>query len=573
MNPFTLRCDKRLVFLAVFFVALALRVVFVFQWNHTPYGAMPFLDARLNDDWAQAIAQGQLLRLRAFYTSPLYPYALGALYAVFGHSLLLAGLFNALLSALFAAVLSVLAYDCFGFKSAVVTGILAAFFRPLVFYTAPILKESLLLLLLALFLMFAVRALRQNRLRDAALAGALLGFCALARGNVLLLASIVFAFGFFKWRRRFLGSGALFAIVLLLCIAPATIHNYIVSGDFVPLNYDDGFNFYIGNSPTANGANEYPPEISTDPVQEELGGIAEAREARGHDVGPSEVSTYWRDKAVDFILHNPMRDLVLLKNKFLAFWNNAEISDSYDSYSFQSDFGTLVSGPLLPFWPISCLAAFGVGAAYLKRREEVTLLAGFAFVYMLSVLLFYVTDRYRLPVVVFLLPLAGAAVPSGVWLVRAKAWRSLMAAAVLAIVFLFLGLRTAADAVDTSAILPENSDVQVFIRGALTEESRGHYAHAERLLKAAMQRYPADGVINYNYGCLKVLQGDFPAALAAFQKAIDLKPTYVLAYYEQAKIYEKIGGHAHAIASVQHGLEANPSDPLLLQALAELRGK
>lgn len=590
------------IFIAVFAVALMVRIIFVFQWNDLPYGGVPLLDAKIYDDWAQTIAAGHLLRVRAFYSSPLYPYVLGGLYALFGHNLLLAGLLNALLGALTAGILAVLTFSLFGTLAAVVAGLGAAFYLPMVFYTAPVMKEPLSLFLLALFLVFMLRLFRQSRMRDAFWGGALLGLFVLTRGNALLLAPAVLALGFWKWRHKFWTKGAVLIGAMVLFIAPATIHNYVVSGDFVLIGYDDGFNLYIGNAPMANGTNDYPPEISTDPIQEELATIWEARQAAGHAIGPAEVSDFWRMKAVDFAMRNPWHELWLMKNKFLAFWNTVESFDCYDIPFIRKNFNTVLSGPLLlPFWPIPVLAAFGAVPAWVEQRKGFVILTGLALAYMFSVMVFYVADRYRLPVTLFLLPLAGAAVPYGWKWVRAKKWKPLAGASALALVFLVLALRPPSDAVDLTAfdwgtlstvyfdlgedqetldaldkaleISAENAGSQAFVRGALVEQNRGQEDEAEKLLKDAIRLYPQDGVLEYNFGRLRAMHGDMQGALAHLQKAVGLAPTYLLNYYALARIYQKLGDNAHAVDSARHGLMVDPSDARLLAVLDELQGR
>jgi 4-amino-4-deoxy-L-arabinose transferase-like glycosyltransferase len=565
MKNIELLRNKWVVLLAIFSVALVLRFVFILQWHHTPYGSTPLLDAQSYDEWAQAISHGQLLRDRAFYASPLYPYILGGLYAIFGHSFWAASLLNAILGASTALIISLIACECFGLEAALVAGLLTAGDRTFIFYTAPVAKETLVLFLTSVFLLFATKSLRTNRSFDVMHSGISLGLCALARGNILLLAPLFLILGILSWRGKFIKNSVLFISFTFLCIAPATIHNYIVSQDFIPLNYDDGFNFYVGNSPTANGTNGYPPEISTEPLQEEYGTIAEARQALGRDVKPSEVSSYWRQKAVNFIIHNPAQDLNLLKNKLLAFWNDKAVFDNYDINSFSAHFTSLMSWPLIPFWLITCLAAFGSIAAIPKSRNDTKNLVIFSLIYMISVVLFYVTDRYRLPVLIFLLPLSGAALPALFELVKARKWLRICAAMSLAICFLFLGLKI------TPAQTPtEKLSVQALIRSALTEQSHGHEGEAERLLNAALQVYPNSGLLEYHYGRLKSMRDELPDALTAFDKAIALSPDYVLSYYEEAEIYIKLGQKEKANQILERGLKANPSDPLLQQELTRI---
>ncbi|MDP9128638.1 MAG: hypothetical protein M3N08_10320, partial [Pseudomonadota bacterium] len=127
----------------LFILALVVRLIFVVQWHGTPYGPLPLLDALAYDNWAQDIAKGHIAHGRAFYMMPLFPYLLALLYAVFGHSLWIPSILNAGLGAATCAVLADLAFGAFGFGAAVTTGVLAALYRPLIFYTPPVMKETL----------------------------------------------------------------------------------------------------------------------------------------------------------------------------------------------------------------------------------------------------------------------------------------------------------------------------------------------------------------------------------------------------------------------------------------------
>ncbi|MGE4351084.1 MAG: glycosyltransferase family 39 protein, partial [Bdellovibrionales bacterium] len=287
--------DRRGLFASVFLVTLAIRCLFVFQWTQTPYATMPLLDAKVYHEWAQAIAAGDFLRGKAFYQSPLYPYFLGLIYALFGEHFALVGVINALFEATTATLLAALTLALFESRAgALIAAGLFAFYRSAIFYTAPVMKEPLGLLLETAFLYVLYRAFQRPKVRSFFISGLLLGLAALVRGNFLCLAPIVLLYGFFLFRKSFSVKACFFVLGLMLAVAPATLHNYLVSGDFVLTNYTDGFNLYIGNSPYANGTNAYPPEVSTDPVQEELNTIWVATDELGRALSPSEVSSYWR---------------------------------------------------------------------------------------------------------------------------------------------------------------------------------------------------------------------------------------------------------------------------------------
>ncbi|MGB9153051.1 MAG: glycosyltransferase family 39 protein, partial [Alphaproteobacteria bacterium] len=169
----------RAIGIGIFLLALALRLGFALQWHELPYGDAPLWDAKGHDDWAMKILQGQFLQPTAFYSSPLYPFFLALIYQLFGHSFLIVSIINAMIDSATCTMLGIIALEYFGVCAAVLTGLLAALCRSMIFYTAPVMKESLGLFLLAAFTYLFLRALRESKARDFVLGGFCLGLCAL----------------------------------------------------------------------------------------------------------------------------------------------------------------------------------------------------------------------------------------------------------------------------------------------------------------------------------------------------------------------------------------------------------
>src|SRR6266850_5243054 len=72
---------------AIFALALAVRLVHIWQIRKAPFFTVLMGDARAYDEWAQRIAQGDWLGHEVFYQAPLYPYFLGTLYRIAGRDL------------------------------------------------------------------------------------------------------------------------------------------------------------------------------------------------------------------------------------------------------------------------------------------------------------------------------------------------------------------------------------------------------------------------------------------------------------------------------------------------------
>ena len=600
-KKFLSRPSKSLVVVSVFLFALLLRIIFAIEWHAMPYGSAPLLDAQSYDDWALSIAQGRGGFSHAFYQSPLYPYLLASLYVVCGHSYFAASLLNALLDGTTASLLALISFSFYGRLAAIVTGLLATTYLPMIFYTAPLMKEPLMLLLLTIFLLMALKAIKDNHLRHYILSGVFFGLAVLARGNLLLLIPLLPFFAWRRYKKRALKGTLCFVGMVILNVLPVTLYNAVQSHSFIPLTYADGFNLYIGHSPYANGTNAYPPEVSTDPEQERLNTTWIAEDKTHKQLSPSEVSAYWRAKAIDYAIQNPLREVELLGLKSFAFWNNAESFDNYDISFIKQNFASLLNLPLTNFWLIVTLATFAIfgGAARLepKKKDLTPLLITSLIVYMLAVVIFYVTDRYRLPVVIFLLPLAGAAIPTAALLWKTKLRKRFLLAVLMSLLALGITLHKPLNASELSAfdwgvlttiyankndpasafdafrkgvaLSPENVGAQAYIRSAELEERLGHPSESEALVKKAAEIYPEDGVAIYNLGRIEAFHGNWDQAILILNRSLSLAPTYGLTYYALAVIYKKKGDTEHAQNILLEGLAANPSDERLLTLAKE----
>lgn len=389
-------------------LAFALRAAFLLQWFELPYLSLLSSDAWSYDNWALEILEDGPVRHTAFYQSPLYPYLLAAFYKVFGHQPTAVLWLQALADSFTCLLIMRIGARCFGEKEGFIAGLLAALYRPFIFSAAIPGKETLAVLGAAAFTLLALRAGESGRKRDYFYCGLAGGAAALLRSNFLLLPPALLLWASFRLKGRRLIRTAVLPLLLgtVLPLAPATLHNLAASGDPVLINYNGGFTFYLGNNPEATGAGIYPEGFSSFPPLEESQPAVIAAAAEGRALKPSEVSAFWLKKGLGFIADNPGRWLGLTAAKFFFFWNRYEIPDNYDLQFITDKFDTVLSWPLISFALAGCLGAAGL---FLCRMKEPSgLLLSLLAAYLLSLLPFWITDRYRLPALVMLLPLAGA---------------------------------------------------------------------------------------------------------------------------------------------------------------------
>ena len=143
---------------AIFSVALILRLVHVWGVSRSPFFSVLIGDARAYDEWAQRIAAGDWLGSEVFYQAPLYPYFLGAIYAVAGRDLTIVRLCQAVLGSASCVLVGLTAWRLFSKRAALIAGFGMAIYAPAVFFDG-LLQKSVLdvfFMSLALFIISAV---------------------------------------------------------------------------------------------------------------------------------------------------------------------------------------------------------------------------------------------------------------------------------------------------------------------------------------------------------------------------------------------------------------------------------
>ncbi len=576
-------------------VALLLRLLFIFQWLKTPLSQVPVVDAKMYNSWALAIASGHLLRERAFYQSPFYPYLLALIYKIFGHRQVLVFILQAFAGTATCLVIAKTAKTVFGALPGLVAGGIAAVYAPFIFQTGVLQKETWGILGFSLFVYFAIRAERSCRRSDFLLCGLMLGWTALSRGNVLLLGPLLAVWWFWRTRGAVIES-VVFLLGAMIAVAPATAHNWMVSRDFVLINYPSGFVFYLGNRASAGGLGLWPEDISAIPAQEEIDTTRIAERGVGRTLKPSQVSWFWTSRALRIIRDSPTQWLGLMSRKAWLYWRDYEEPDAYDLQFISKVFPTFLRYPLISFGVVSVLAALGILICF--RNCGLLLLITFG--YMATALLFYISDRYRLPQVVPLFPLCGAGACGFYGLLRRKEWvriyGSLFVAALvgglcwgqavpnrttneaaawgmLAGVNYDLGLyKECLDSLNQGLSLrpPEVGDYAV-TKGAVAAENLGDAAAAARLYETGARLYPRSASLYNRYGMFLFKQGRPREALLAFQRTVNIDPGAGLTFRNMFVVYSAMGDQKSALAAGRKAMELLPGDQEMSLAFKKLR--
>ena len=418
---------------AIFVVAAAVRIAALALASEYPTFRAPDVDSLVYHRMGQSFADGDLLLGRGVHQlSPGYSYFVGLIYGAFGSGPWPIRVVQLLLGFATIALILATARRLFGRAWALLPGGVAAVYGPFLFQEQQILAETLGAFLYALVLWLAVRAVMDTAgARPWLYVGMAWAACVVTRPEaiVLGLALAAFAWRALSWRERAWALGFVFGPCLVAVLA-TTLRNQVVSGEAVALTDTGGINLYIGNGPGANGTFRVPAQVHGDrgPIERFAGFHRAAEREAGHALSVRQADRHWVMATVEFMADEPVTWLGIMVRKVHLYWNARELSNVHD-YEFGRRINAVLGAPLVQFGWIAPWALVGmVLMCFLPRTVMVEAEAGrfvgvLTFATMLSVVLFFVVARYRIPAVPGLLLLATAAVRFAARLFAERHWR------------------------------------------------------------------------------------------------------------------------------------------------------
>jgi tetratricopeptide (TPR) repeat protein len=390
--------------LAVAVAALAPRIAGAVTFAASPLAAWPLVDAAYYEEWARGLAAGWD-PYPVFGVDPLYAYALGGLYALFGAHWAVPLALGAALGTASALLAHRLTARLATRPVALLVGLAAALHGPALAYDLLRLKSSLALFLTLATLETAVRAAARGPGWTLA-PGAALALATLNGAQSLALAPALIVSAVRRPRPAV-------RIALLLAPALAAIgwtwaHN-ARGGDPVPLHAGSGMILWASNNPRAWGRLTALPYVRQDTRFEVADYTAEASRRAGRALKGSEASAYWRAEAIEAWRAEPWRAVRLAVTKLGLLLNAYEWPDNYDFRALSWMFPHLALAP--GRWGLVVpLALVGLALALAGAvRPGARLIAASAVLMALPFLVTYSNARLRLPLLACAWPLAALA--------------------------------------------------------------------------------------------------------------------------------------------------------------------
>ena len=576
----------KLLLIGIAIIPLLLRLLYIAQIASTPLFHGLAMDSEAYDSFALQMLKGNFVHQDSIYLNPLYPVFLAIIYLIFGHSQFPVAVFQSVLDSSSCLIIYYIASTLFTTPVGIIAAFFYAFYGIAIFYTGILLSPTIEIFSTLLLITSLLLAERKGWLGFFLISGIVLGTVTLLRPNIGLFLLFLPLWCWTslknKWGiRRSLQGIFLLLIGFFIVSSLITVRNYMIEKR-LSISSLGGINFYIGNNPKATGLFMCPYGISDSPIEEIKSSIYYAEKETGKKLTPSQASHYWLFKGLMFIKDNPLDALFLFLKKCALFWRKEEIPLNIN-YPLSRSFAPLLQLPLISFGIIAPLALLGIILS-LRKKNSILLLTLFTFSYMLSVILFFVSARYRLPIVPSLIIYSSYALIWYMKKIRAKEINALAPSTLLlAVLFIFINKNFNCFKLHSEshynnlakiyyqqgefdeAIVTLKEALAVAPRNAETHSNLGIIYRKQGLIEEAIKEYKEATALDYhcaeahlNLGFVYDEKGLLDEAIAEFKNALAINPLLVEAYYSCGILYKRKGMLKEAMVNLNQALSLNP---------------
>jgi tetratricopeptide (TPR) repeat protein len=528
------------------------RFIYLVAYSRSPFFQVHIADALYHEQWARQILGGDIFSRKiqwALYKPPLYPYFIALSYLSSGNSNFLPMFLQVVMTAFSCLLLFQIGKRYFGALTSFVGALIYSFYFPSVYFSTEMEVPTVAVFLTLLSFTLLLGDQRILSLVTSAVVFAL-SLLALPT-NVLLLP----LYGFMLAKKqgamkRRTGKVALYCAIVLAAISPCILKNAIASDQLTFISANGGINLYIGNN------EKYDETVYLQPGYAFEEFYDEPRRVGGVD-SFADRDRYWYKKAFGFIQKHPGKEASLLLKKAALYFADYEIARNTDTYHAKAN--SIYRN--VPFVPASLILATGLVGTFLAIRIRKNLeLNTFCILQALPCLIFFVTDRYRLPSMGIWALLSGFFVASMANVISARAWRSgiaaLAAAACIAIIS------------KLNLFVLKNPEYRPhlnlgFIYETQTKYDRAieEYSTALNLVKGTKPRdIKIESELYARLGNVYMNSGNREAARTHFDEAVAVNPNSGPAYSYLGTLYDKEGQGDLAGKMFSRAIEINPWD-------------
>jgi tetratricopeptide (TPR) repeat protein/4-amino-4-deoxy-L-arabinose transferase-like glycosyltransferase len=558
------RASKIPVWLIIFLLAALVRGLYLYESSRNPTFYAPIVDSQSYDQLARQLAQGKPIAPEFFWQQCLYSFFLSAVYFFCNSSILCAKIIQALLGCVTCVLTYYLGKKLYGQTAGIIAGCIIALYGPLIFFETELLTEGLAVLWTIILLFILLNAAESRN----AVLYLVLGICSAlsiaTRPNFIpfLLAALIWLI--VLWVRQSASikklKPAMIGIIagFLLAALPIAVLNLHTTGSFSILPHTGGVNLYIGNNPDFEAVSIRPglqwQKIVDTPAKL---GLHTWREQQ----------FYFYKKTLEYIYTQPISFLKGLIRKTAEFISSREIPGNVDIYLFTRWSKTLN----LLVWkidgfgfPLGILLPLAISGLFFLRRKTPVPVILFCILYSASIIITHIEARYRMPVIVPVCILAGAALTKISRIITTKQWPNMIMISLFCVGAAFLC--SIPGPFYSEKYVNYEAELHYALGGSLSKQGR-----IEDAIKAYSKVIDLRGdciEAHHNIGLLLAKQNEPEKAISHYRKALELDPENAALHRDLGLGLFMLGKINDAVEHYHKAIKINPQNAAVYEYLA-----
>ncbi len=534
-------------------LALLLRAFALFSLKNSIYFDFLLWDERVYHAWATKIADRTYQSTSIYEFAPLPAYLMALIYKIFSPDILYIRFLNIILGAFACYLAYLIGKEMANRTTGLFACLIAALYKPFIFYSIVPLKTSLSVFLFALVIYLFIAVLNKYSMIKLFILGLAAGFMLNVRPNFVVITPLMLLITLLSiprerdYKKSFFAALILFIVGLSISIFPFAVRNYRVSGNFALTTSQTGFNLFIGNNLQNPDPYYRPvPFASSSPFEQGVQFTIEASRRTHKKLSPQEASSYWGREVFKMALEQPAAFIWKLVQKTLVFFNQFEAGDHYH-IGFISNFVGFFKFPFLRLWLILPFGMAGMAVSCLKSEKLLSLCSTFL-LYASTLIIFFTTTRYRLPLLVILIPFAVIGINYLAFFIKNKQFKNTAIYSSIAIAFFIVEFLPVRGTNDMTAYY--NTHAIILDSKGLKEEAIEYWEKSSRMNRpfsafanlALAGKYFIKGQITKTIyyldkipensfaaaskyemiGDMRVYQGQIDRAIAAYQRSLEI---------------------------------------------------
>ena len=542
-------------------LALLIRIIYLYLYQQMPDWDLLTVDNYYHHNWAQTIMDGNIFGDTTYFRAPFYIYCLAFLYKLFGISLWVGRIFGVLIGISSVYFTYLIGTKIFDKKIGLTAAFIHAIYPIIIYFESELLLDPLFMLLLQISIYQFLIWVDTKSNTNGFLTGVFIGLASITRPTSLVIIPLLIIFYLHRNGLKKYGSLLLYMSGIFLIVGFTFFRNLSVANDPALIASQGGINFYIGNNEIADGLSAKLPEPLGNNWR--INAITNKAELEtGKDLLPGEVSSFWFQQGLTWIINNPYNALKLYIKKILFYISNQETSNNRDlKYFFNKH--PLLNIYTIPFGVLFIFFCVGLFISPKPVYFNYLLILTIFLIYMSS--LFFYTSRFRLPLLPFFIIMASYGFWNIINHIKTKKYfiRNLIVIIVSALL--------------TFNVYPESkteNTTMSLTRKGLYEYYSGNYDASIKIFHKALSQNGSSPEINLNLGASFLKMSKVDSAEYYFKQEIKYNPERHKAYINLSSIYFLQKDFPEAFKYAQEAVDLAPYDinanKILLRVLAKI---